>query len=110
MNCNELRDFYEMYAIGVAEDPERGEIRAHLNRDCEVCMQGIKQARQVATLLGASAAPAAPSPKLRRRILASVGVEERRFGWAPFLAAALALSMFAVVYFTGRERDIANEL
>ena len=28
------------------------------------------------------------SPKLRRRILASVGVEQRSFGWAPFLAGA----------------------
>ena len=110
MNCNELREFYELYAIGVAEDPERGEIRAHLNRKCEVCMQGIKEAREVATLLGGSAAPAEPSPRLRRRILASVGVEERRFGWTPWLAAALAMSMFAVVYFYGQSSDIAHEL
>jgi hypothetical protein len=47
---------------------------------------------------------------LQRRILASVGGEERRFGWAPFLAGALALSLFAVVYFGGRERDLGNEL
>jgi len=110
MNCNELREFYELYAMGVAEEPEHGEIREHLNRECEVCMRGIRQAREMATLLGGSAEPAAPSAKLRRRILASVGVEERRFGWAPFLAAALALSMFAVVYFIGRERDILKEL
>jgi anti-sigma-K factor RskA len=110
MNCNELREFYELYAIGVAEEPERGEIRAHLNRECEVCMQGIRQAREVAALLGGSAAPAEPSPRLRRRILASVGVEERRFGWSPFLAGALALSMFGVFYFAGRERDIAVAL
>jgi anti-sigma-K factor RskA len=110
MNCNELHDHYELYAIGVADEPERSEIHAHLNRDCEVCMEGIKRAREVAALLGSSAAPAAPSPKLRRRILASVGGEERRFGWAPFLAGALALSLFAVVYFGGRERDLGNEL
>lgn len=110
MNCNELREFYELYAIGVAEDPERDEIRAHLNRGCEVCMRGVKQAREIAALLGGSATPSEPSPKLRRRILASVGVEERRFGWAPFLAAALALSLFAVVYFAGREGETAKEL
>jgi hypothetical protein len=110
MNCNELRDFYELYAIGVAEDPELGEIRSHLNRGCEVCMRGVKQAREVAALLGGSAAPSEPSPKLRRRILASVGVEERRFGWAPFLGAALALSLFGVVYFAGREGETAKEL
>jgi hypothetical protein len=110
MNCNELSDHYELYAIGVADEPERSEIHAHLNRDCEVCMEGIKRAREIAALLGSSAAPVAPSPKLRRRILASVGGEERRFGWAPFLAGALALSLFAVVYFGGRERDLGNEL
>ena len=110
MNCNELREYYELYAIGVADEPERSAIREHLNRDCEVCMSGIKRARGVVALLGTSAAPGAPSLKLRRRILASVGVEERRFGWAPFLAAALALSLFAAVYFGGRERDLGNEL
>ncbi len=110
MNCKELRDHYELYAIGIAEDPERGEIRAHLNRDCEVCMQGIQQAREVATLLGGSAPLAEPSPKLRRRILASVGVEEKRFGWTPWLAAALAMSMFAVVFFYGQANDTARAL
>src|ERR1035441_6799141 len=95
MNCNELREHYELYAIGVAEDPECSEIRAHLHRECEVCMQGIKHARELVALLGTAAPPAVPSAGLRRRILASVGVEQRRFGWAPFLALALALSLFA---------------
>ena len=36
MNCNELREHYELYAIGVADEPERTEIRAHLERHCEV--------------------------------------------------------------------------
>lgn len=73
-------------------------------------MQGIRQAREVAALLAGTAAPSEPSPRLRRRILASVGVEERRFGWAPFLAAALALSLFGVVYFVGRIGDTEKEL
>ena len=110
MNCIELREHYELYAIGVADELERSEIRAHLNRECEVCMQGIQRAREVMALLGGTAPPAAPSAGLRRRILASVGVEQHRFGWAPFLAAALALALFAAVYFGGRERDLANEL
>src|SRR5437867_6624719 len=110
MNCNELRDQYELYAIGVADEPERSEIRAHLNRECEVCMQGIKQAREVAALLGATAAPSEPSPKLRRRILASIGVEQRSFGWTPVLGAALAMSMFGVVYFIGQHNAGVREL
>lgn len=110
MNCNELRDQYELYAIGVADEPERSEIREHLNRECEVCMEGMRRAREVAALLGGSAPQAAPSPQLRRRILASVGFEQRRFGWSPFLAVALAFSLFAAVYFGGRERDTEVEL
>jgi hypothetical protein len=110
MNCTELREHYELYAIGAADEPERGEIRAHLNRECEVCMEGMKRAREVVTLLGGTAAPAAPSPKLRRRILASAGYEERRFGMAPFLAGALAFALIACVYFAGRVSDVKREL
>jgi hypothetical protein len=73
-------------------------------------MEGIKRAREIAALLGGSVLPAAPSPRLRRRILASAGGADRRFGWAPFLAGALGLSLFAAVYFAGRERDLGNEL
>jgi len=110
MNCSELREHYELYAIGVAEEPERSEIRSHLHRECEVCMEAMRRAREVAALLGGSAAPAVPSAKLRRRILASAGYEERRFGWVPVLAGALAFSLVAVVYFAGRASDTRTDL
>lgn len=110
MNCEELRDQYELYAIGIAEEPERTEIREHLNRGCEVCMAEMKRAREVMSIFGGTAAPATPSPKLRRRLLASVGVEQKGFGWSPFLGLALALSLFAVVYFYGRENDTNKEV
>jgi hypothetical protein len=64
----------------------------------------------MAALLGGSPAPAEPSAKLRRRILASVGVEQRSFGWAPFLAGATALCLCAALYFFGRERDFSQQL
>ena len=97
MNCNELRDHYELYAIGVADEPERSEIRAHLNRQCEVCTQGIGRAREVVARLGGTAHTSARA-------------EQRRFGWTLALAVALAMALFAAVYFGGRERDLANEL
>jgi anti-sigma-K factor RskA len=109
MTCAELQDHYELYALGVADEPERGEIRAHLDRGCEVCMVEMKRAREMAALLGGSAAPAAPSPRLRRRILASVGAGERSFGWAAFLAGATALAACAAFYYAGRERQYFDE-
>jgi hypothetical protein len=72
-------------------------------------MLEMKRARELAALLGGAADPAAPSPKLRRRILASVGFEQRRFGWAPFLGLATALSLFAAFYFSSRERQFAEQ-
>lgn len=110
MNCTELRDHYELYALGLADDPERDEIRAHLLRGCEVCMAEMKRAREMAALLGGSSAPAAPSPKLRRRILASVGVEHRGFGWAPLLAGSTVMCLAAAVYFGGRESDFSRQV
>jgi anti-sigma-K factor RskA len=97
MNCEQLREHYELYALGVAEQPERGEISEHLNRGCEVCGAGVKRALETATLLGASAPEAKPSAQLRRRILASVGSNERRFSWVPVwvgLAVAISLTLY----------------
>jgi len=111
MSCEELRDHYEQYALGLAEEPERAEIRAHLKRGCEVCMAEFRQARELTTLLSGAAAEAQPSGKLRRRILASVGVEPRRLGWwAPFWAVAAVMSIFAAAYFSGREKEFAEQL
>jgi anti-sigma-K factor RskA len=111
MNCDQLREHYEMYAIGLADEPERSEIREHLNRGCEVCMAELKRARELAAIIEGSAPLAEPSPKLRRRILASAGVEPRRLGWwAPFWAVAAVCAMFAAAFFSSRERDLAGQL
>ncbi len=40
MNCDELREHYDLYALDIAEAPESGEIRAHIRRGCEVCIGG----------------------------------------------------------------------
>ena len=73
-------------------------------------MTEMKRAREIVAILGTSSAPATPSPKLRRRILASVGVEQRGFGWAPFLAGVAALTLCAAFYFAGREREFSSEV
>src|SRR5690242_5192478 len=109
MNCHELREDYDLFAIELAGEPEGSEIRRHLDRGCETCMTGIKRARELAVLLSASAPDAEPSRKLRRRILASVGYEQRQFGWTPLVAAVAMLSLVAAVYFGGRERNFAEE-
>jgi hypothetical protein len=99
MTCEELRPHYDLYALDIAEEPERGEIRAHIHRGCEVCVAGIRAALETAALIGVSAPLAQPSSRLRRRILASVGSEESRgFNWALALVAA---GLLAVAVYLG---------
>jgi len=110
MNCQELQDHYELYAMGVAEEPEKTEIREHLHRGCEVCMTEMKRARAVTAIVGGTVPMSAPSAKLRRRILASIGVEQRGFAWGTWLSTAVAaLALFGAVYFGSRERDVLRE-
>ena len=109
MSCEELREQYELYALGLAEEPERSEIRAHLDRRCAACERGFRQAVRPVAALGATAQAAAPPSRLRRRLLASVGVAERHYGWPVAWAAAALLCLSAAVYFSGRERQYAEE-
>jgi RNA polymerase sigma factor (sigma-70 family) len=68
-----------------------------------------EQARPVQPTRGAAAPVAAPPARLRRRLLASVGVPERHYGWPVAWAAAALLCLTAAVYFGGRERQYAEE-
>ena len=43
MTCDELRQDYTSYALGIADDPERSEIAAHLARECPNCVPGMRQ-------------------------------------------------------------------
>ncbi|HEX6894278.1 MAG TPA: anti-sigma factor [Bryobacteraceae bacterium] len=97
MNCTDLTDHYEMYAMGIAEEPEQSEIRAHLGRECDVCQAGIKRAVQLTALIGASVPLVQPPRKLRRRILQSIGVE-RRSPWVWIWAVAATVAILAALY------------
>ena len=110
MTHEELRDHYDLYAIGAADEPERNEIREHLARRCEVCMAEVKNAREISTLLLAGVPQSVPSRRLRGRILASAGFEQRSFLWTALLGAAAMLSLVAAVYFGGREKEFAGQV
>jgi anti-sigma-K factor RskA len=106
MNCEELREHYDLYALDIAEEPERGEIRVHLNRGCEVCMAGVKRALETTTSLAATAPDVEPSRKLRRRILASVGAERRAPGWfAVWAMSAVTVAALVIVLLVVRDAN-----
>ena len=44
MTCQELRDMFELYALGALEPAEKAEIEAHLARGCENCGPALSAA------------------------------------------------------------------
>jgi anti-sigma-K factor RskA len=82
MTCDELRPDYLLYTLGVLEEPERSEIRVHLERGCEPCTAGLGEARALAFAMGAAQEGPEPPRRLRGRILAAAGgTPERRWNW-----------------------------
>jgi len=111
MNCDELRDHYELYALGIAEDPEASEIRAHLDRNCPTCVPGVRSARELLTLIGATAPAAEPPARLRKRVLAIAGPSKASlWNWSPVWAAVAAGALIAAVVFNVRAQRASAEL
>jgi len=103
MNCNELREHYELYAMGVLEEPEAGELREHLARKCPECQSGVRGARELITLVGATAPEQRPRARVRKRVLAAVGGgTDYRWFWAPAWGAVAAAALIAAFLFQAR--------
>jgi hypothetical protein len=111
LNCDELRPNYGLYALGVLEDPDKTELRAHLARGCADCSTGIREAGHVAYGIGASVAGPEPSRALRNRVLAIAGeFPGRQRTWrAVWLtgAAVAAMAIFATLGYQIQRRDAA---
>ena len=92
MTCEELRDSYELYSLGLLpDDQEKREIEEHLGRNCTACQKSLKDALSVNALMLSQAPEVVPPSRLRRRVMASVGIERSGWGWLAALAAACAL-------------------
>jgi hypothetical protein len=101
MTCDELRDEYEAFALGIAEDPERTGINMHLADQCPTCTHGVREAAAVVTAMSSLGHQTKPPKALRRRVLAMVDAPggRARFGvWLPWgLAFTLALVLASII-------------
>jgi hypothetical protein len=78
MTCEELRPDYLLYAMGTMGEPDSRELRAHLDRGCAACTEGLRQAYARAYSMGAILdGPEAPRA-LRGRVLAIAASGDRR--------------------------------
>ena len=98
MTCDELRPDCVLYVLGTLEDPERTELRSHLNRGCGECLAGVAEARAIAFAIGSEVDGPAPPPQLKKRVLAGITGESRaRFAWLPWATAAAAIAIAVAI-------------
>jgi anti-sigma-K factor RskA len=93
MTCEELRQDYTSFALGIADDPERAEIQEHLGRKCPICVPGVASAMATVTAMSGAVPVSEPPKHLRRRVAAAVAKAPRRSWAATFLPWAITAAM-----------------
>ncbi len=106
MNCDELRDQYELYALGALDAEERAELDAHLSREGDPCVDGVRRARQMMSSLALMTPESHPPARLRKRIVGLVIEPKRTWFRAPeWVAATVCLAIIAGWLANGRREQ-----
>ena len=107
-NCQDFHDDFELYALGVLDTDDQAKIDAHLRTGCTTCHAALKDALAVNAMLMSMAPEVVPPARLKRRVLAGVGVQRMSWSW---LAALVASAMLLVaLWLSVQERSRAAEL
>ena len=108
MNCHDIQETLELYALGIAEPSDKSEIERHLSAGCTACEEQLQAARATNAMFLSQAESHNPPARLKGRIMASVGVQKSSWGWLGALATA---AMMGVALWLGnQERTRTNEL
>jgi anti-sigma-K factor RskA len=102
MTCEELRDEYEAYSLGIVEGPERAGIAEHLARNCPACLSGVRRAMATVMAVSGTVPLVEPPKHLRNRVIGMVERENKRrvfvfvLPWA--VSAAMVIILLGVVF------------
>jgi anti-sigma factor RsiW len=100
MNCDQFQEAYELYALGLLEEPERSRLADHLRERCPICRSGVQRALEQNATISSAVSRVAPSPRLRQRIVNSIGekaaAQTENFGWLWGGAALAAATILAL--------------
>ena len=107
--CQEFSELYELYSMSVLDAENKSEMEDHLGTGCPACSDGIKRATALVSVLGTMPEQVQPPARLRRRVLASAGIEKSSWRWIAAFAAVSVASIVAGVWLNAenRQRDVA---
>ena len=110
MTCEDLRDSYELYSLGLLDGEEKREVEEHLGGIAPSARSIFKDALGVNALMLSQVQEVVPPSRLRRRVMASVGMERAGWGWVAALAAACSLIVALWLSLEKRttDRELAN--
>ena len=109
MTCNDLRDHFELYALGVLEDGEEKQtIQQHLGRNCDACQRSWTEALAAQALMLSQTPEVVPPSRLKRRVMSSTGIQPAGWTWLPTLAASLMLVV--ALWFSLESRSLQSDL
>jgi anti-sigma-K factor RskA len=106
--CEDFHDDFELYALGLLEPDEKTAVDNHLRTNCATCDAALKKALATNAIVMSMAPDVVPPSRLRRRVLASVGVHPMSWSWLSAVAAACMLMV--ALWFSVQERSRSSEL
>jgi hypothetical protein len=106
--CDDFHDDFEFYALGLLEPEEKTAIDDHLRTGCATCEAALKNALAVNAIVMSMSPDVVPPARLKRRVMASVGVHPMSWSWLAAVAAGCMLMV--ALWFSVQERSRSSEL
>ena len=107
---NGHNDLYELYVLGLLEDPERGQIEDELRRNDPAAQRRLRRALETNAILGTLVPDVAPSKQLRRRVLSIADPRHSSLSWK-LAWIGLSAALVAGLIYTGLQRqELQGEL
>jgi len=109
MTCEDLRDHFELYSLGLLEEGEEKQtIQQHLVSNCAVCQRNWTEAVAIQALMLSQTPEVVPPARLKRRVMSSIGDQPAGWTWLATLAAS---SMLVVaLWFSLESRGLQSDL
>jgi len=106
MSCEEMSGLYELYALGILDPEEKVELEDHLRTNCVTCSAELRRSLYRNAMLAAVVEQVEPPVRVRRRVLAGIGIERSRTLWVGAWAMATAcLVILAAVLIMANHRQ-----